>query len=59
MADCIAERLDFNAFSAIRNIITATPQPENVYDQVKAKLIATFGKSAGKRLQQLIKDEVD
>ena len=57
-ADCIAEKLDFEALQAIHDIITADPRPADIYDQVKTRLIDTYGSSAETRLRRLIKGQV-
>ena len=57
-ADCIAEKLDFEALQSIHDIITAEPCPADIYDQVKKRLIDTYGSSAEARLRKLIKGQV-
>ena len=57
-ADFISEKLDMEAFETIKDIVTADPRPPDIFEQVKNRLISTFGASAEMRLRQLIKGQV-
>ena len=56
--DFIAEKLDLEALSTIQDIVEAVPPPRDIFDQVKKRLIGTYGSSAETRLRQLIKRQV-
>ena len=55
MADTVAEKLDPDAVMCVLDLIGVTPRPEDLYKQVKERIISTFGGSAEERLRQLIK----
>ena len=44
--------------STIQDIVEAVPRPRDIFDQVKKRLIDTYGSSAETRLRQLIKGQV-
>lgn len=57
-ADFIAEKLDMEALQTVQDLLVTEPRPADVFEQIKARLIATFGSSAESRLRQLIKGQV-
>lgn len=50
--------LDFETVMVISDIITAESRPENIYTQIKNRLISTFAISSEARLRQLIEGEL-
>lgn len=54
----IIESLDMEALATVRDLIVREPRPADLFELVKARLIATFGSSTEARLHQLIKGQV-
>ncbi|XP_078051682.1 uncharacterized protein LOC144477816, partial [Augochlora pura] len=50
MADIVVSALTFDEISSIRDILSATPQPQDLYDRIKARIIASYSTSAEARL---------
>lgn len=46
MAETVIAALSFDEVVVIRDIISATPQPRDVHDQIKARIISSFSTSA-------------
>ncbi|XP_066593223.1 uncharacterized protein [Prorops nasuta] len=57
-AECIAEKLDLKALEVIKDLLSLSPYPSDIYDQIKNRLISNYGTSTEKRLRQLIKGQV-
>ena len=57
-ADFLAEKLDMEAFQAVHDLLTIEPRPADIFNQVKTRLVATYGSSAESRLRQLLKGQV-
>lgn len=56
--DFIAEKLDLEALQVVQDLMSLDPAPVDIYEQVKERLIATFGTSAEERLRKFIKGQV-
>ena len=57
-ADIVIAALDYEVIPSVRDLISALPQPDDLYERIKERLVATFSVSAEKRLRQLLKGEV-
>lgn len=55
-ADTILAALDVEVLGCVRDIITATPAPADFYEQIKARIIATYAPSDEAKLRKLLKD---
>ena len=56
--DYIVPALGFEITSSIKDLITATPKPQDYYKKVKERIISTYSSSSESRLQKLLKGEV-
>lgn len=57
-ADSVIAALDHDVAISIKDIVMKDPQPEDVYKQIKTRLIATYALSAESKLRQLLKGQV-
>lgn len=57
-ADVVIGALDYEVVSAIRDLIAQTPRPEDIFDQIKKRIISTFAVSAESNLRKLLKGQV-
>lgn len=57
-ADHVITTLDHEAMMAIREIAVLHPQPNDVFTQIKARLVASFSASTESKLRQLLKGQV-
>lgn len=58
MAGAVIAALDFESVMVISDIITAESRAEDIYTEIKNRLISTFAISSEDRLRQLIKGEL-
>lgn len=57
MADVVVSALSFEEIVVIKDIISSTPQPQDLFNQIKARLIWNFSKTAEACLPRLLKGE--
>ncbi|KAJ8664777.1 hypothetical protein QAD02_006439 [Eretmocerus hayati] len=57
--DYLVQQLSEAALVAVRDILMLNPQPADAYQQVKDRLISTFGTSDEQTLRQLLRGEVN
>ncbi|XP_033227729.1 uncharacterized protein LOC117179759 [Belonocnema kinseyi] len=58
MADCIISHLDSDVIAHVKDILTASPAPADIYDQIKHRIVSGFAESAETRFRRLLKGEV-
>ncbi|KZC12503.1 hypothetical protein WN55_04310 [Dufourea novaeangliae] len=58
MADIVVASLSYDQIASVRDILTASPQPPDLYEQIKTRIISSFSTSAEARLRRLLKGEV-
>lgn len=56
-ADYLVSGLESEVVKHIRDIIIRDPPPENLYESLKERILATFSTSAEARLRQLLKGQ--
>lgn len=57
-ADTILANVDVEVLSCVRDIITTTPAPADIFDEIKERIIRTFAISSEVQLRQLLKGQV-
>ncbi|XP_043462977.1 uncharacterized protein LOC122499012 [Leptopilina heterotoma] len=57
-AGAVLAALDFDTVMTLSDIITLENQPEDIYSQIKRRLISTFSVSPETRLRQMLKGEM-
>ena len=57
-ADFVIAELDEEVIGAIKDLITKIPQPEDLYLQIKQRIISTFATSAEENLRKLLKGQI-
>lgn len=57
-ADTILAALDVEVLGCVRDIITATPAPADIYEQIKTRIIATYAPSDEVKLRKLLRGQV-
>ena len=58
MADCLITHLEGDVIAHIKDIITVSPAPADIYTRIKDRIISGFAESAETRLRRLLKGEV-
>ncbi|XP_024889953.1 uncharacterized protein LOC112466217 [Temnothorax curvispinosus] len=58
MADTVLAALDVEILNCVRDIIKLRPPPEDIYEQVKARIIATYAPSDETKLRKLLRGQV-
>lgn len=57
-ADTVLAAVDVEVLGCVRDIISAVPPPGDIYDQIKARIIATYAESDEVKLRKLLKGQV-
>ncbi|XP_011882897.1 PREDICTED: uncharacterized protein LOC105570371 [Vollenhovia emeryi] len=57
-ADCLLTGIDAETITHVLDLVTADPPPDNLYKQLKDRILATFAVSPEARLRQLLKGQV-
>ena len=57
-ADVVLGALDVEVFGCVKDIMAMSPPPGDIYQRVKARIIATFADSGESTLRKLLKGEV-
>lgn len=57
-ADHIIASLDFEVVACLKDIIVANPQPTDIYQRIKKRIISNYSASAESKLRQLLKGQV-
>ncbi|XP_050303795.1 uncharacterized protein LOC126741433 [Anthonomus grandis grandis] len=57
-ADTVLAALDVEVLGCVRDIIIMNPPPVNIYEQIKARVIATYAESDEMKLRKLLKGQV-
>ena len=57
-ADFVIANLDGDVINCVRDLLTAAERPDNIYTQIKERIISNFSVSAEARLRQLLKGQV-
>lgn len=57
-SDIVLAALDVEVLGCVRDIITASPPPNDIFEQVKQRIIATYAVSEEAKLRKLLKGQV-
>lgn len=57
-ADTVLAALDVDVLASVKDIISITPAPDNIYERIKNRIISTFAVSDEAKLRKLLKGHV-
>lgn len=57
-ADTVLAALDVEVLACVKDIISITPAPDNIYERIKNRIISTFAVSDEVKLRKLLKGHV-